>query len=146
MTTQLATSATDAGSGRPAGEGATRAPSAGWPTARRRLENWRIRGELAILLAEEDVALTNAKEERAEEIVLTDQRLNEDAANAERGDHVPHFGHQGIDERVLDEAGVEPDGGSEDGEDEERLAVFREFVNSLDVDLESGKGPPAEES
>ena len=40
------------------------------------------------------------------------------------------------DERVLDEAGVEPDG-SEDGtdEDEERLAVFREFVNSLDVDL-----------
>ena len=51
-----------------------------------------------------------------------------------------------VDERVLDEAGVEPDGGSEDGEDEERLAVFREFVNSLDVDLESGKGPPAEES
>ncbi len=53
-----------------------------------------------------------------------------------------------VDERVLDEAGVEPDGGDgEDGEDEERLAVFREFVNSLDVDLESGeKGPPAEES
>jgi len=51
-----------------------------------------------------------------------------------------------VDERVLDEAGVEPDSGSEDGEDEERLAVFREFVNSLDVDLESGKGPPAEES
>ena len=51
-----------------------------------------------------------------------------------------------VDERVLDEAGVEPDSGSEDAEDEERLAVFREFVNSLDVDLESGKGPTAEES
>jgi bifunctional DNase/RNase len=52
-----------------------------------------------------------------------------------------------VDERVLDEAGVEPDGGDEDGEDDERLTVFREFVNSLDVDLESGeKGPPAEES
>ncbi|MGH2418227.1 MAG: bifunctional nuclease family protein [Candidatus Limnocylindria bacterium] len=52
-----------------------------------------------------------------------------------------------VDERVLDEAGVEPDGSEEDGEDDERLAVFREFVNSLDVDLESGeKGPPAEES
>ena len=46
------------------------------------------------------------------------------------------------DERVLDEAGVEPDG-SEDAteEDEERLAVFREFVNSLDVDL-PGYGEP----
>ena len=52
-----------------------------------------------------------------------------------------------VDERVLDEAGVEPDASEEGGEDEERLAVFREFVNSLDVDLESGeKGPPAEES
>ena len=52
-----------------------------------------------------------------------------------------------VDERVLDEAGVEPDSSEEDGEDDERLAVFREFVNSLDVDLESGeKGPPAEES
>ncbi|OZD33402.1 sugar ABC transporter permease [Rhodococcus sp. 06-1477-1B] len=50
MTTQLAGSATDAGSRRPVGEGATRAPSAGRPPARRRLENWRIRGELAILL------------------------------------------------------------------------------------------------
>src|SRR6186997_757737 len=47
-----------------------------------------------------------------------------------------------VDERVLDEAGVEPDG-SEDAteEDEERLAVFREFVNSLDVDL-PGYGEP----
>jgi uncharacterized protein len=52
-----------------------------------------------------------------------------------------------VDERVLDEAGVEPDGSEEDGEDDEKLAVFREFVNSLDVDLESGeKGPPADES
>jgi bifunctional DNase/RNase len=53
-----------------------------------------------------------------------------------------------VDERVLDEAGVEPDASDELGaEDEERLAVFREFVNSLDVDLESGeKGPPSEES
>jgi hypothetical protein len=50
-----------------------------------------------------------------------------------------------VDERVLDEAGVEPD--HEDGEEsDEKLAVFRDFVNSLDVDLESGeKGPPAEE-
>jgi bifunctional DNase/RNase len=40
------------------------------------------------------------------------------------------------DERVLDEAGVEPDSTEEgSAEDEERLAVFRDFVNSLDVDL-----------
>ncbi len=39
------------------------------------------------------------------------------------------------DERVLDEAGVEPDSGEEGTAlEEERLAVFREFVNSLDVD------------
>ncbi len=52
-----------------------------------------------------------------------------------------------VDERVLDEAGVEPDS-TEEGtaEEEERLAVFREFVNSLDVDLSGGKGPPADES
>jgi uncharacterized protein len=53
------------------------------------------------------------------------------------------------DERVLDEAGVEPDS-TEEGtaEEEERLAVFREFVNSLDVDLpgQGGSGPPPEES
>jgi bifunctional DNase/RNase len=51
-----------------------------------------------------------------------------------------------VDERVLDEAGVEPE--REEGEEpsEEKLAVFRDFVNSLDVDLEGGeKGPPAEE-
>ena len=52
-----------------------------------------------------------------------------------------------VDERVLDEAGVEPDGTDDGEEDDEKLAVFREFVNSLDVDLESGeKGPPGEES
>jgi bifunctional DNase/RNase len=52
-----------------------------------------------------------------------------------------------VDERVLDEAGVEPDASEEGEEDDEKLAVFREFVNSLDVDLESGeKGPPTEES
>jgi uncharacterized protein len=51
-----------------------------------------------------------------------------------------------VDERVLDEAGVEPES-EEDGESEEKLAVFREFVNSLDVDLEGGeKGPPGEET
>jgi hypothetical protein len=51
-----------------------------------------------------------------------------------------------VDERVLDEAGVEPER-DEDGEvSDEKLTVFREFVNSLDVDLEGGeKGPPAEE-
>jgi bifunctional DNase/RNase len=50
-----------------------------------------------------------------------------------------------VDERVLDEAGVEPDQ-EDDGENDEKLAVFREFINSLDVDLESGeKGPPPEE-
>jgi bifunctional DNase/RNase len=48
-----------------------------------------------------------------------------------------------VDERVLDEAGVEPE--QEDGEADEKLAVFREFVNSLDVDLESGESPPPEE-
>ena len=47
---------------------------------------------------------------------------------------------------MLDEAGVEPDA-TEEGEpiDEERLAVFRDFVNSLDVDLgqppETGADP-----
>ena len=55
-----------------------------------------------------------------------------------------------VDERVLDEAGVEPDGTEEtSAEDDERLAVFREFVNSLDVDLPNageGDGPPPEES
>ncbi|HEX7196744.1 MAG TPA: bifunctional nuclease family protein [Candidatus Limnocylindria bacterium] len=52
-----------------------------------------------------------------------------------------------VDERVLDEAGVEPDSAEEGtAEEEERLAVFREFVNSLDVDLSGEKGPPAEES
>src|SRR5918999_2328876 len=51
-----------------------------------------------------------------------------------------------VDERVLDEAGVEPEK-DETSIDSERLAVFREFVNSLDVDLEGGeKGPPSEES
>ena len=50
-----------------------------------------------------------------------------------------------VDERVLDEAGVEPDS-DEGGASDESLAVFREFVNSLDVDLEGGeKGPPPEE-
>src|SRR3990170_4440799 len=49
-----------------------------------------------------------------------------------------------VDERVLDEAGVEPDASDgEDSPDDEKLAVFREFVNSLDVDLASGeRGPP----
>jgi bifunctional DNase/RNase len=53
------------------------------------------------------------------------------------------------DERVLDEAGVEPDGTDEEREpiDEERLAIFRDFVNSLDVDLPNyGEGGSAEES
>jgi len=52
-----------------------------------------------------------------------------------------------VDERVLDEAGVEPDEGSADEPSEEKLTVFRDFVNSLDVDLGSGEGggPPAEE-
>ncbi len=55
-----------------------------------------------------------------------------------------------VDERVLDEAGVEPDSMEEGtAEEEERLAVFREFVNSLDVDLpgqsQGGEtGPPTE--
>jgi bifunctional DNase/RNase len=49
-----------------------------------------------------------------------------------------------VDERVLDEAGVEPE--QDDSVDEERLAVFREFVNSLDIDLEGeGREPPREE-
>ena len=39
-----------------------------------------------------------------------------------------------VDERVLEEAGVEPE--HDDSEiSDEKLAVFREFVNSLDVDL-----------
>jgi len=51
-----------------------------------------------------------------------------------------------VDERVLDEAGVEPDESEAGGESEEKLEVFREFVNSLEIDLEGGeKGPPTEE-
>ncbi len=52
------------------------------------------------------------------------------------------------DERVLDEAGVEPDGSEEgDGEDDEKLAVFRDFVNSLDMDLPNqGESGPSDES
>jgi uncharacterized protein len=52
-----------------------------------------------------------------------------------------------VDERVLEEAGVEPDHGESSDESDEKLAVFREFVNSLDVDLGPGEGggPPAEE-
>jgi hypothetical protein len=41
---------------------------------------------------------------------------------------------------------VEPDRDEEGGIIDEKLEVFREFVNSLDVDLEGGeKGPPTEE-
>jgi bifunctional DNase/RNase len=51
-----------------------------------------------------------------------------------------------VDERVLDEAGVEPESNGElGGEDDEKLAVFREFVNSLDVDLGPGEGRPPTE-
>ena len=51
-----------------------------------------------------------------------------------------------VDERVLDEAGVEPEREEQSAEDEEKLTVFREFINSLDIDLEGGeKGPPTEE-
>jgi bifunctional DNase/RNase len=50
-----------------------------------------------------------------------------------------------VDERVLDEAGVEPDGDLAEGETDERLEVFRDFVNSLDVDLgPAGERPPPE--
>jgi bifunctional DNase/RNase len=52
-----------------------------------------------------------------------------------------------VDERVLDEAGVEPEAEEEGGEDEAKLEVFREFVNSLDMDLPGGEGGgPGEES
>jgi bifunctional DNase/RNase len=51
-----------------------------------------------------------------------------------------------VDERVLDAAGVEPVRPGPGDEPDEKLAIFREFVNSLDVDLEGGeKGPPSEE-
>jgi uncharacterized protein len=51
-----------------------------------------------------------------------------------------------VDERVLDEAGVEPDHADESGMSDEKLEVFREFINSLEIDLEGGeKGPPSEE-
>ncbi len=46
----VATASDDVAGRRLAEEGAPRTPSAGRPPARRRLENWRIRGELAILL------------------------------------------------------------------------------------------------
>lgn len=39
-------------------------------------------------------------------------------------------------EAVLDRAGVIPE-----SDEEEKLSVFRQFVNSLDVDLEGGEGP-----
>ena len=51
-----------------------------------------------------------------------------------------------VDARVLDEAGVEPDQADDSEESDAKLAVFRDFVNSLDVDLPPGEmGPPAEE-
>ncbi len=40
---------------------------------------------------------------------------------------------------VLDRAGVEPETASEEGISDERLEVFREFINSLDVDLGEGE-------
>ncbi len=49
-----------------------------------------------------------------------------------------------VDERVLDEAAVEPEH-EDSGDGEEKLAVFRDFVNSLDIDLESGGKGTAEE-
>jgi uncharacterized protein len=54
------------------------------------------------------------------------------------------------DQRVLDEAGVSPDPSEDGEEDEESLTVFRDFVNSLDIDLPGGggggeTGPPTEE-
>ncbi len=50
------------------------------------------------------------------------------------------------DARVLDEAGVKPGQSAEREESEAKLAVFRDFVNSLDVDLPPGEaGPPSEE-
>jgi hypothetical protein len=53
-------------------------------------------------------------------------------------------------EEVLDRAGVEGDQAGADDEpvDDERLSVFREFVNSLDVEPgtdEAREGPPREE-
>ena len=47
-----------------------------------------------------------------------------------------------VDERVLDEAGVEPDQieGVEGGPSEEKLAVFRDFINSLDMDVDTDAG------
>jgi uncharacterized protein len=49
-------------------------------------------------------------------------------------------------EEVLDRAGVLPDPDEE--ADEERLSVFRDFVNSLDVDVdeERREGPPPPEA
>jgi bifunctional DNase/RNase len=54
-------------------------------------------------------------------------------------------------EAVLERAGVEPDRGTEDGGgepiDESKLSVFRDFVNSLDVEPgadERREGPPRE--
>jgi bifunctional DNase/RNase len=41
---------------------------------------------------------------------------------------------------VLDRAGVVPE-----TDEEERLSVFRQFVNSLDVELEGPGGPPPDE-
>jgi len=42
---------------------------------------------------------------------------------------------------VLDRAGVMPE-----SDEEERLSVFRQFVNSLDVELEGPGGPPPDEA
>jgi hypothetical protein len=50
-----------------------------------------------------------------------------------------------VDERVLDEAGVEPDQDDDAEPSDEKLAVFREFVNSLDADLDTGEGQPPRE-
>ena len=50
-----------------------------------------------------------------------------------------------VDERVLDEAGVEPEKDESGKVSDEKLEVFRDFVNSLDVDLgPAGERPPPE--
>lgn len=73
--------------------------------------------------------------EQGDQVREIDARPSDAIALAVRA-RVPIF----ASDAVLDRAGVVPE-----ADDEERLSVFREFVNSLDMDIGGGAPEPPEE-